>query len=508
MSSYPVQYSIECIQSDLRLNVVPDQAEISAIQACLIDAEKWLPKGLQDGTEVQWTETKISDMNREHEKLYRFMAYSSSRLAPIRRLHPEILSLIFLQSILDFPLAIGRQTEFPVVAVSFHWRAVALSTPSLWSRFSLSLRGSDAAYRMLQLCLDRAKVSLLTIEIRKDTDHGLPVHRGIVDRLIQTSDRWLRISFPLDHQLLPLFKNVRGHLSSLAIASFAFSSPRTSQVAGEPVPSLMDIDAFEIAPKLCSLSFRNARSDLPLFPLNQLERVLFTNIVKDTILSTIANSPGLRSLACHWLSHSPGMQASRPERPFILAFLATIDFKGDHHLLRHITAPNLESLSLADMPQFSRPTVGGFIQRSQSNIRILSLDKVWAHWTSMIEVFHLTPTLHTLTIVDGRPNSVTDKAVEALVVNPDLTEAILPNLRSFTLHGSYLFRTSKLLEMLESRLIPSEAGPTHERLLLIDLRLDQRQFAEDELERFRALKRGVEQFSLRRMEQKVCIHII
>ncbi|KAF7358987.1 F-box domain-containing protein [Mycena sanguinolenta] len=507
MSSCPVHYSIESIQSDLRFNVVPDQAETLAIQASLIDAEKRLQKGLQDGTDVEWTE--IPDMNHEHEELSLFIAYSSSRLAPIRRLHPEILSLIFSQSIFDFPLAIGRQTGFPVAAVSFHWRAVAIATPTLWSRFSLSLRGSDAAYHMLQLCLGRAKVSPLTIEIRKDTDHGHPVHRGIVERLIQTSDRWLRISFPLDHQLLPLFAPVRGRLSSLEIASFAFSSPpRSSQTPGETDPSLADIDVFEIAPKLCSLSFRNAPSDLPLFPLNQLERVLFTNIAKDTVLSTIVHSPRLRSVACHWLGRSPNLQMTlHLERPIVLAFLTTIDFNGDHQLLRHITAPNLESFSLTEMHQFSGPTVSDFIQRSQSPIRTLILDKVWARWTSIIEVFHLVPSLHSLTIVDGRPNSLTDMAVEALVIDPGKAEAILPNLRSFTLHGSYLFRTSKLLDMLESRLTPN-AGPTQAQLHLIDLRLDQRQFAEDELERFRALKSNVEQFSLRRMEQKICIDII
>ncbi|KAJ7235160.1 hypothetical protein B0H12DRAFT_1141998 [Mycena haematopus] len=514
MSSFPLNCSIESILSDLRFNVVPDPSERLAIRVSLVDAEEWLQEFPHKAPE-KYTDTELSNIEHQRDELDLFIPYSSSRLAPIRRLHPEILSLIFLQSILDFPLAIGRQTGFPVAAVSFHWRAVALATPSLWSRFSLSLRGGDAAYRMLQLCLDRAKVSLLTIEIRKDAaDLRYPVHSGIVDRLIQTSDRWLRISFPLDHELLPLFAPVRGRLPSLEIASFAFSSPRSSQpvAAGTIEPSLVDIDAFEIAPKLCSLSLRNARTDLPLFPLNQLERMLFINITPDIVFSTIIKSPNLRSLTCRWTGHDrePNPPAATPS--FIFASLTTIDFKGDYHLLRHITAPNLESLSLTDIQQFAGPNdISGFIQRSEAHIHTLLLEKTWAHWTSIVEVLRLMPTLHALTFVDGRPNSVTDKAIEVLVVDLDtMTEAVLPNLRSFTLHGSYLFSTRKLLDMLESRVVNNinGAGSASSQLRLVDLRLDQRLFAEGELERFRALKGAVEELSLRRMDQKVCVEIV
>ncbi|KAJ6479950.1 hypothetical protein C8R47DRAFT_603699 [Mycena vitilis] len=102
---------------------------------------------------------------------------ASSRLAPIRRLPPETLSMIFLLLIFDYTLVIGQQRQHPVALVSLHWRAIALSTPSLWNRFSLSLRGGDGAFRTLQLYLSRSRGYPLTIEIRHDPDLQCPLHR-------------------------------------------------------------------------------------------------------------------------------------------------------------------------------------------------------------------------------------------------------------------------------------------------------------------------------------------
>ncbi|KDQ65170.1 hypothetical protein JAAARDRAFT_84583, partial [Jaapia argillacea MUCL 33604] len=54
--------------------------------------------------------------------------YIKSLLSPIRRLPPEILSKIFL-------MCLDEVEEIQVLwltEVCFHWREVALSTPTLW----------------------------------------------------------------------------------------------------------------------------------------------------------------------------------------------------------------------------------------------------------------------------------------------------------------------------------------------------------------------------------------
>ncbi|KAJ7026257.1 hypothetical protein C8F04DRAFT_119445 [Mycena alexandri] len=273
--------STESILEDLRSNSVPDPADCLAIKTSIAEAEEWLLPS-----------NALSSSDAELDEIRSFISLSSSRLAPIRRLLPEILSIIFLHPSIYSPPALGLQHTFPFTAVSFYWRAVALSTPAFWSRFSISPHGSEGAFQMLQLYLQRSKASSLTIEIRQNT-HLDSIHLGIVDRLIQSSERWLRVTFPLDRYTLSLFGAVRGRLSALEVASF---SCRSAQSALD-VP-LQDIIAFEDAPKLHSLSLRNVRQNLPRFPLEQLERALFTNVAAssrlyDDIQVTESAQPGM-----------------------------------------------------------------------------------------------------------------------------------------------------------------------------------------------------------------------
>ncbi|KAJ7684191.1 hypothetical protein DFH06DRAFT_1433 [Mycena polygramma] len=482
--------------SNLRLNVVPECTDCVAIRASIVEANEALALSAeQDASKA----AEQSRANGESDEIHRYIAMASSRLAPIRRLPPETLSMIFLLLIFDYTLVIGQQRQHPVALVSFHWRAIALSIPSLWNRFSLSLRGSDGAFQMLQLCLRRSRRYPLTIEIRHDSDLQRPLHHGMVDHLTQNSERWLRITFPLNHPLLSLFAPIRGRLLSLEVASF-------SRPSGDSYNSsdaiLETVDIFEVAPKLRSLSLRNAGDHFPLFPLKQLDRALFTRLHNEGVILTIRNSPNLRSLTCRWDSVH-GRLRPYIGAPILLDSLETVSFSGDYSIFEHLTAPSLKSVSLTVMQNFSGSmVVAAMITRSQCSLHSLVLDQIWIHGNCLLEILHVTPTLHTLTIADGKPNSVTDKAMDALIMNRSGT-VVLPALRNLTVRGSYLFRTSTLLDMLESRI----AEPT--RVQVVDLRLGHRQFTEADLERFRALREAAVELSLVRMDSaNVCVSVI
>ncbi|KAJ7684201.1 hypothetical protein DFH06DRAFT_1516 [Mycena polygramma] len=490
MSAGHLGSSTEPILSDLRLNVVPEPTDRLAIRVGIAEANEALAE-LDASNTAELLQTKGDDIRK-------YIAMSSSRLAPIRRLLPEILSMIFLLLMLDSPLAIGLRHQYPIALVSFHWRAVALSIPSLWSRFSVSLRGSDGAFEMLQCYLRRSRVHPLTIEIRKDADLQRPLHRRMVDHLIQNSERWLRMTIPLDLGLLSLFAPVKGRLPSLEVASFSCPS-KTSE---EEDSALGEVDVFEIAPRLRSLSLRNAASgEVPLFPLKQLEKVLFTNLSNNTIIQMITQSPDLRSLTCYWHGGAPTF-LDVEALPF--PSLVTIALSGSCNILQYLTTPNLESISLTDMQHSAAFRMIELLQRSRCSTHSLQLENVWIHGNSLVEMLRAMPTLRTLSIVDGKPNSLTDKAIEALVVDQN-DSVVLPALRNLTVRGSYLFRTSTLLDMLESR-----AGTTNgPKLQNVDLRLDHRQFTAAELERFRTLREAVVGLSLRRMDSpKVCVNVI
>ncbi|KAJ7625950.1 hypothetical protein FB45DRAFT_1005212 [Roridomyces roridus] len=140
---------IEWALSAARENLIPSDEQRASIEQAVAQ--------LQHHLESQ------EDFENTHD-LRRQIAVFSSLLAPIRRLPPEILSQIWIQPSLDTPAPrssyirlprfSGRGTN-PVPAVSFHWRAIAVSTPKFWASFYVDLLGTDNTARLLELYLER-----------------------------------------------------------------------------------------------------------------------------------------------------------------------------------------------------------------------------------------------------------------------------------------------------------------------------------------------------------------
>ncbi|KAJ7625959.1 hypothetical protein FB45DRAFT_74094 [Roridomyces roridus] len=194
---------IEWALSAARENLVPSDEQRASIEQAVAQ--------LQHHLESQ------EDFENTHD-LRRQIAVFSSLLAPIRRLPPEILSQIWIQPSLDTPAPrssyirlprfSGRGTN-PVLAVSFHWRAIAVSTPKFWASFYVDLLGTDNTARLLELYLERSKQCLLSIRI----SGGGPVHPSILKQLIDSSERWVWIRLSSSH--LSLFSPIRGRLQAL-----------------------------------------------------------------------------------------------------------------------------------------------------------------------------------------------------------------------------------------------------------------------------------------------------
>ncbi|THU78886.1 hypothetical protein K435DRAFT_699142, partial [Dendrothele bispora CBS 962.96] len=128
------------ILQELRFSVgFRDHARINSL---LHDAEK----DLDDyDTEIARLETAISLLKRKRACLEGHMVKYRSLLSPIRRLPPELLSLIFLlcRGELENRFILYESgTKMPAVVltqVCTGWRQVALDTPSIWSNTSFYL---------------------------------------------------------------------------------------------------------------------------------------------------------------------------------------------------------------------------------------------------------------------------------------------------------------------------------------------------------------------------------
>ncbi|KAJ7084627.1 hypothetical protein B0H15DRAFT_888246 [Mycena belliarum] len=496
-------HDYESVLSELRYNVIPELEDWSAIRLSITQAEERLFALSTKREDLILAAESRSNEEVESEcmEIRKFIAIASSRLAPIRRLLPELLSLVFTHSFDDSTFFIGRPRSYEhyaVAAVSSHWRQVALSTPSFWTKFSVSLRGGDGALQILQMCLQRSKGFPLTINLRTDIVSRGPFRAGIIQQLIEHSERWFKVSLPLDPELLELLSPIRGRLPSLQIMSVIIPSKNHSAAVGN---TMLNADAFESAPKLHSLSLYSVTGamGLPRLPLAQVERLMFTIARTNdaNFKDIVARSPNIRKLTCHCSTH---LGYSPPTRtvPVLLSELRAIELKFSDIALFFFSAPRLESLSMAVFHNISGDIFFPFIERSGCNLRSLSLTKLWMHESVLQQVLRATPALEELSIWDARRDLVTDSAMQALVMHPT-RPALIPSLQILNLHGSYDFQTTTLLDMFESRTTPQQPTQTA-RLRVVDLRLDQRQFREDELVRFRCVQGVV--LSLRRFDDK------
>ncbi|KIM70591.1 hypothetical protein SCLCIDRAFT_6228 [Scleroderma citrinum Foug A] len=94
--------------------------------------------------------------------------------SPVRRVPPEVLGEIFFHCLPTAPYVTPHDVEGPMVLtqVCRHWRAVARSTPRLWSSITLHLdRATSKEYMfMCEAWLARAKSLPLAIRVLNDLD--------------------------------------------------------------------------------------------------------------------------------------------------------------------------------------------------------------------------------------------------------------------------------------------------------------------------------------------------
>ncbi|KAJ7587167.1 hypothetical protein C8J56DRAFT_1083542 [Mycena floridula] len=128
-----------------RQNIILSDAE--AIQSFIIDVEEEVTRCSQ---EVSHLRAVIDEVENRQSEINHEISIHRSFMAPIRRLPPELLALVFsFFCTVDFwdcePFKSKRnrmtgslfREPFIIATVCSHWRSIALSTPSLWSTIML-----------------------------------------------------------------------------------------------------------------------------------------------------------------------------------------------------------------------------------------------------------------------------------------------------------------------------------------------------------------------------------
>ncbi|KAF8211014.1 hypothetical protein K438DRAFT_1569429, partial [Mycena galopus ATCC 62051] len=124
----------------LNSNEPPDDSEVPLVHSAISKIDARLAR-IDD--EISAFQQKLGQLKDARASLFSHRTWNNAILSPLRRMPPEVLGEIFMWTLPSIGDALGMgkfdMTRSPwlLTQISSRWRAVALSTPSLWSRIAV-----------------------------------------------------------------------------------------------------------------------------------------------------------------------------------------------------------------------------------------------------------------------------------------------------------------------------------------------------------------------------------
>ncbi|KAJ7483454.1 hypothetical protein FB451DRAFT_1129354 [Mycena latifolia] len=146
-------------QKLLNSNVAPEGAEVAFVRSVISKTGGRL-EYFDD--EIARLRNQLKELEEERAVLSSYHAQNNAILSPLRRMPPEVVGEIFSWTLPSASDALRdrfdiRRSPWVLTHISSCWRAVALSTPSLWSLIVISYSCSTYPLRMLETQLARAR---------------------------------------------------------------------------------------------------------------------------------------------------------------------------------------------------------------------------------------------------------------------------------------------------------------------------------------------------------------
>ncbi|KAJ7142226.1 hypothetical protein C8R44DRAFT_191632 [Mycena epipterygia] len=206
-------------QELLASNIPADSAELPFIRSNISQTGAHLAH-LDD--EISRLRDRLKELEEERASLACYHAQNSAILSPLRRMPSEMLSEIFswtLPSIGDATNRVrpeGERSPWVLTHISNCWRAVALSTPLLWSLFAFDYASTphhSLSLSMVKTQIQRART--LKIHFYGDQNMDPRPQVQMFQLLAEHSSRWEDLCVELTSGLVPILATVRDRLPLL-----------------------------------------------------------------------------------------------------------------------------------------------------------------------------------------------------------------------------------------------------------------------------------------------------
>ncbi|KDR67821.1 hypothetical protein GALMADRAFT_1063309 [Galerina marginata CBS 339.88] len=426
----------------LHSNVPPSDEEVTLISGAMTTVQRRLSAL---GEEVHLSPKSSLDtpqFEKRRSVLLHFQSAHTAVLSPLRRLPPEILELIFRETVDEqFPtITQSSDAQLPAVSqVSRLWRNIALSTPALWNNITADLSkkysSSRSFMQLLHLRLLRSNKShlniFLTVLIPSHAAH--PALNILLDR----SDRWKTANMHISPSVFAKFRRIEGHLSALRSLELTIHRYGRSH---QPIFTI-----FEDAPMLREVYLRGERHSIHFeFPWGQLVHYEDDHGEKGISGAVFKSLTAAKDLKLNWRSSEPltdDLTLNNLES--LNVQFTSFSYRG---FFEHLTLPNIKDIKVLKHPSDPTPRLVRMIEGSSSPclLHTLTLRTDFRRPDSLTALLRLTPALEDLDI-----HIPSARDISHLVVKSYRTP-LVPKLRKLHFVASTVKDVEEILRNLAS----------------------------------------------------------
>ncbi|KAJ7037875.1 hypothetical protein C8F04DRAFT_1393245 [Mycena alexandri] len=357
------------------------------------------------------------------------------------------------------------------------WRTIALTTPELWARLSVSIgrEGSDKAQQpsqqLIKTWIARSGARPLTL-VLKDLGLRSDMAEDVLQILLPHIHRWQSITFLLPNYPFPSalmdVERLFGGASQLQIANLefgddpAFQAADTPQVAGlaRLLSASSQLHTLYYRNDLCTLRFL----DISWAHLTVIDLVPMWSPMSQ-IIEIMQKAPKLRSLSVFI------EDACKVVRPLLLPDLVILWIGSKVEigpLFKQLTLPALSNINVFCgnlVPPVPQTDVVDCVARSGCSLRIAIFKSLGISKADLITFLRLSPTLLLFEVSNDGAATITDDIVGLLTAGN--TSCLCPHLRIIRfLESSVSSADGLLADMVASR--RTKGSPASLSRLVVD----------------------------------------
>lgn len=392
----------------LNSNEAPLESDLKAVDSALSKADVRL--AFLD-EEISRLRDRLVLLEEERASVSNYRARNIGIISPLRRMPPEVVCEIFSWTLPSADVALQspfslNSSPWLLTHISSRWRAISLSSPSLWSHIVIRHWHSyPPSLRVVEAQIHRAHKLEIQFYGEEDADSRPQIE--MFKLLTQHSSRWGKLTLRLTSKLAPLLSSLRDQLPSLSQLSLRWDGP-DSQTGVD------FIDCFQTAPSLHDVGIYSQYRAVPvLLPAHQLTRCHLDGAweTHHGILAVAQNLVEARLIIDF-------DEAPWPDSAEIIDVLCLRRlFVSPAEFLNYLKAPALQQIAL-DVVETDAPSVfhhlESLILRSGCTLQKLSLAG-YPPASETIDILRKYPSITALTFIIHNERDASSEAANTLI---------------------------------------------------------------------------------------------